>query len=113
MFLMIHGTRVAALISALTCTTGYLLSAQQVQAGPTFLDFPVVIFCEYEQITSAYYFSQLEADGKAIYMTPDRQVGVIRLSGVAEHLDGDRAGTCRDKTLEELRAAGQAFDIKR
>ncbi len=82
--------------------------AQQAQFG----DFPVVIYCEYRGIASAYYFSQL-ADGVAIYLTPDRQAGAITISGTAQRIEGDRPGTCLDKTLEDLRASGQAFDLPR
>lgn len=78
----------------------------------TFADFPVVIFCEYHGTTSAYYFSQL-ADGVAIYITPDRQAGVITIDGTARRIGGDRSGTCLDKTLADLRASGQAFDLPR
>jgi hypothetical protein len=79
---------------------------------PTFADFPVVVYCEYQGITSAYYFSQL-ADGLAVYLTPDRQVGVITIDSTALRIGGDRPGTCLDKTLDELRASGQAFDLPR
>jgi hypothetical protein len=54
------------------------------------------------------------------YTTPRKQissclagVGVISISGVAERIDGDRPGASCDKTLDELRAAGQAFDLPR
>jgi hypothetical protein len=79
---------------------------------PTYADFPVVVYCEYQGITSAYYFSQL-ADGLAVYLTPDRQVGVITIDSTALRIGGDRPGTCLDKTLDELRASGQAFDLPR
>lgn len=82
-------------------------------AEPTFADFPTVIYCEFSGISKAYYFSQLDADGVAVYMTPDRQVGVISIEGVAETIDSDQSGTCRGKTLDDLRAAGQAFDLPR
>lgn len=78
-----------------------------------FADFPFVIFCEFEKIQHAYYFSQVGPDGRAIYLTPDRQIGAITVDGVAERLGGDRPGSCSDKTLADLRAAGQAFDLPR
>lgn len=46
-------------------------------------------------------------------MTPDRQIGVITIDGVARRFDGDRPGSCLDKRPEDLRAAGQAFDLPR
>lgn len=96
--------------SVLAVAAAYISPAQAQQA--TFADFPYVIFCEYQEITSAYYFSQL-VDGQAIYLTPDRQVGMITIDGVAERIGGDRPGSCLDKTLDELRAADQAFDLPR
>ncbi len=77
----------------------------------SFRDFPVVIFCNYNGLEHAYYFSQLDGDGRAIYMTPDRQAGSITLEGIAERIGGDRSGNCAGKTLDELRADGQAFDL--
>jgi hypothetical protein len=80
---------------------------------PTFADFPSVIYCTFEGYQNAYYFSQLDPDGRAIYMTPDRQAGAITIDGVAERVDGERPGSCMGKTLSDLRAAGQAFDLPR
>jgi hypothetical protein len=98
----------------ITCSTLVVLALpSQVRAeAASFRDFPVVIFCNYNDREHAYYFSQLDADGRAIYMTPDRVAGSITLNGVAEPISDDRSGTCADKTLEDLRAAGQAFDLK-
>ncbi|BCP52978.1 hypothetical protein K32_15950 [Kaistia sp. 32K] len=92
---------------------GILSCALPARAAPvSFADFPVVIFCEFSGSTSAYYFSRL-SDGKAIYLTPDRQAGVITIDGEAQRIGGERAGTCLDKTLKELRASGQAFDLRK
>jgi hypothetical protein len=77
----------------------------------SFRDFPVMIFCNYNNLEHAYYFSQLDGDGRAIYITPDRQAGSITLEGIAERIGGDRSGNCAGKTLDELRADGQAFDL--
>jgi hypothetical protein len=102
----------AILIACLSGFVGVSLFARQATAEtPTFRDFPYLIFCEYKKITSAYYFSQLHPDGRAIYMTLESQIGVITLNGLAERVDGDRPGSCRGKTLDELRADGQAFDL--
>jgi hypothetical protein len=110
--LWISSLRRVALIAILSGIVGVGLPGLRAQAQqPSFRDFPYIIFCEYKQITSAYYFSQLQPDGHAIYMTQERQVGVITLDGVAERIDGDRPGSCQGKTLDELRAAGQAFDL--
>ena len=79
----------------------------------SFADFPYVVFCRYEGIDHGYYFSQLGPDGRALYLTPDRQVGAITVDGVAERVGGDQSGSCLGKTLEELRSTGQAFDLPR
>ncbi len=100
---------VAIGIALLAVAHGGLARAQE----PAFAAFPYLIFCEFEGIDHAYYFSRLDPDGRATYMTPDRQVGVISIDGVAERIGGDRPGTCSDKTLDDLRAAGQAFDLPR
>jgi len=76
-------------------------------------DFPFLIYCEYEGLHHAYYFARVGPDGRAIYITPDRQAGMITIDGIAERIGGDRPGSCADKTLEELRGAGQAFDVSR
>ena len=74
-------------------------------------DFPFLIYCQYQGTDHAYYFSQLGEDGRAIYLTPDRQAGIITIDGVAERVGGERPGSCMDKTLSELRSSGQAFDL--
>jgi len=109
---------VARTSKTLAFAAGIALSAA-VQGGPvraqepTFAAFPYLIYCEFEGIEHAYYFSQLDPEGRATFLTPDRQAGVITIGGVAERVGGDRPGTCSDKTLDELRAAGQAFDLPR
>ncbi len=90
-----------------------LYGAQSLAADVSFKDFPYLIYCHYRGIDHAYYFSQLGADGRAIYMTPDRQAGFISITGGAKRVGGDRSGNCLDKTLDELRSAGQAFDLPR
>jgi hypothetical protein len=93
---------------------GAVLPGTQVRAeGPTFRDFPFVVFCEYNGVHHAYYFSRLGTDGRAIYMTPDRLAGSITVQGQAERISGDEGGNCVGKTTEELRASGQAFDLPR
>ena len=103
-----HRLGIAAAVFA---TAGAYLAPARAQQV-TFSDFPYIIYCEYEGISSAYYFSQL-VDGHAVYLTPDRQVGTITIDGVAQRIEGDRPGSCSEKTLDELRGAGQAFDLPR
>ena len=77
----------------------------------SFKDFPYVVYCEYEGVVRAFYFSRLDGDGIAVYLTPDRQAGTISVDGVPRRIGGDQSGTCSDKTLDELRSSGQAFDL--
>jgi hypothetical protein len=77
----------------------------------SFKDFPYLVYCEYEGVARAFYFSRLGSDGIAVYLTPDRQAGTITIDGVARRIGGDTSGTCADKTLDELRTSGQAFDL--
>jgi hypothetical protein len=77
------------------------------------MDFPLVVFCEYEGIGHVYYLSQVNPDGLAVYMTPDRQIGTITAIGTAQRISDDRSGSCKDKTLSDLRSEGRAFDIAR
>jgi len=78
-----------------------------------FQDFPAVVYCEFKGIFHAYYFSQLGADGQVIYLRPDSQGAYITASGLTEPVKGDRPGNCADKTLKDLREAGQAFDLQK
>jgi len=96
---------------AVAFALGLAAHGAPVRAQPvSFGDFPVVIYCEYSGIASAYYFSQL-SNGVAIYLTPDRQAGAITVDGTAHRIGGDRSGSCQDKTLDDLRASKQAFDL--
>lgn len=100
------------IVVAATMVLGVALHGPESSAQDvSFKSFPYLIYCEFEGIARAYYFSKLGADGRAIYMTPDNQAGVITITGVAEAVNGDRAGNCLNKSLKDLRAAGQAFDL--
>jgi hypothetical protein len=108
-----RGTR-RRLSLALAVSLGAPAQADPLRAeAPTFADFSYAIYRQYEGIDHACYFSQLDSDGRATYMTPDRQVGVISIDGAAEQVGGDQAGSCRDRTLDDLRASGQALDLVR
>ena len=77
----------------------------------SFKDFPYLIYCESEGIAHAFYFSKLSPDGIAIYLTPDRQAGMITIEGVGHRVGGEQSGSCSDKTLDDLRSSGQAYDL--
>lgn len=79
----------------------------------SFKDFPFLIYCEVQGIDKAFYFSKLETDGVAFYLTPDRQAGTITIDGAAHRVGGDQSGTCAGKTLDDLRTSGQAYDLSK
>ena len=111
--LAVGSCKSAAAVASLLAIIGMLPGTQVRADEASFADFPYVIYCEYEGIQHAYYFSQFGPDGRAIYLTPDRQAGAITIDGVAERIGGERSGSCVDKTLDDLRSSGQAFDLPR
>ena len=107
---MIRITAFAAL-TLLQFAIAYNSQASASEAA--FSDFPFMVHCELNGIDRAYYLSKIDPDGVATYISPDRQAGTITVSGEAKPVGGDWAGSCSGKTLEELRAAGQAYDLQR
>ena len=89
------------------------ISYSETLAGELLEDFPFVVTCEYKGLHHAYYLSRLGPDGVATYITPDRLAGTISIDGEAKARGEGQVGSCLGKTLKELRASGQAFDIKR
>ena len=77
----------------------------------SYKDFPYLIYCESQGVDHAFYFSRLGADGVAIYLTPDRQAGMITVEGVGHRVGGEQSGSCSNKTLDDLRSSGQAYDL--
>lgn len=82
-------------------------------ADVSIADFPFLLSCEVGGALHAYYLSRIDKDGTAVYMTPARQAGTITLTGKAKQVFGEMAGSCVGKTLEQLRAAGQAQYLPR
>lgn len=78
----------------------------------SFEDFPFLVRCELNGVIHAYYLSKIGPDGVAVYITPDNQAGTITIRGKAEPVGGDWSGSCAGKTLEQLRSAGQAYDLQ-
>ena len=76
-------------------------------------EFPFLLACEVGGVLHVYYLSRIGEDGTAVYITPAGQAGTITLSGKAKQVGGERAGSCVGKTLEQLRAAGQAHYLPR
>ena len=77
----------------------------------SFTDFPFMVHCQNSGFDRAYYLAKIDPDGVAVYISPDNMAGTITLHGPAEPVGGDGAGNCAGKTIAELRAAGQAFDL--
>ncbi len=82
-------------------------------AGDTNITHPLVIVCELKGVQHFLYLDRITADGTATYMTPSGQFANIAAGGVVSR-GGQAAveGNCTGKTLEELRAAGQAFSFR-
>ena len=76
-------------------------------------EFPFQLSCDVGGALHVYYLSRIDKDGTAVYMTPARQAGTITLTGKAKQVFGEMAGSCVGKTLEQLRAAGQAYYLPR
>ncbi|MBD9648163.1 hypothetical protein IB267_07325 [Ensifer sp. ENS09] len=97
-----------------------LLVAASVQAfgssahaeGVLFDQFPFAVACEYKGTQHAFYLSKVTEDGTATYMASDNFAGTITLHGEAKAVGSDAGGSCLGTTLAELRASGQARDIK-
>ena len=77
------------------CLPGY--RTQAFAQDLSFKDFPYLVYCELQGIDHAYYFSKLGADGVAIYLTPDRQAGMITIDGVAHKVGGRAVGNLRQQ----------------
>ncbi|SEI14424.1 hypothetical protein SAMN05216228_102719 [Rhizobium tibeticum] len=89
-----------------------LLSSPPAYAQDPFDDFPLVISCENKGTYHAFYLSRVTKDGTATYSASDRIAGTITLDGKAKAVGGSDGGSCVGKTLKELRASGQAHDLK-
>jgi hypothetical protein len=81
-------------------------------ADDAFEKFPLVILCKYKDTSHAFYLSRVAQDGVATYVASDRIAGTVTLDGQAKAIGGEGGGTCVGKTLQELRASGQAHDLK-
>lgn len=80
--------------------------------GNLFDQFPFAVACEYRGTQHAFYLSKVTADGTATYMASDNFAGTITLTGEAKAVGAEQGGTCLGKTIQELRASGQARDIR-
>lgn len=81
-------------------------------AAEPFQHFPLVISCEHKGSYHAFYFTRLLQDGTATYVASDKIAGTITLKGEAKAVGSPSGGSCVGKTLEQLRSAGQTYDVK-
>lgn len=77
-----------------------------------FSQFPLVIHCKSNETYHAFYISRISRGGVATYVASDRIAGTITLDGQAKAIGGAGGGSCVGKTLAELRASHQAYDLK-
>lgn len=90
------------------------LSVTTVQAQDNPFDqFPLVIQCKHEETYHAFYISRVSRDGVATYVASERIAGTITIDGKAKAVGVEAAGSCVGKTLAELRASRQTYDLKR
>lgn len=89
------------------------ISISETHASEPLEDFPFLISCEYKGMHHAFYFSKLDSGGVATYINPSRLAGTISVGGTAKTLGEPIGGSCLGKTLEQLRASGQAHDLRR
>lgn len=101
----------AGLVRAQALLAVFPLAAADAQDDP-FSQFPLVIHCKYNETYHAFYISRVSQDGVATYVASDRIAGTITLDGQAKAIGGAGGGSCVGKTLVELRASQQAYDLK-
>ncbi|MGZ2456016.1 hypothetical protein [Rhizobium sp. IY2] len=101
----------AGLIAAPALAAVFPLHAVHAEDDP-FSQFPLVIHCKYNETYHAFYISRVSQDGVATYVASDRIAGTITLDGQAKAIGGAGGGSCVGKTLVELRASQQAYDLK-
>lgn len=77
-----------------------------------FADFPFMVRCENKGIDRVFYLAKINPNGVAVYVSPDRQAGLVTIDGPAQPVGGDGSGSCTGKTIKQLRDAGQAFDLR-
>jgi len=94
------------------CLLPTLAAAQESVADP-FDVFPLAVHCELKKVQHIFYLSRVDANRVATYISPGRVAGTIAVDGTAQRVGGVQAGSCKNKTLKELRDSKQAIDTKR
>lgn len=110
-----HRTRFSSLAVYILTAAGISLCHGSVaNAQGPLDDFPLVITCQNKDTYHVFYLSRVAKDGTATFTASDRLAGTITVSGPAKAVgDALAGGSCAGKSLEELRASGQARDAKR
>ncbi|MCZ6859758.1 MAG: hypothetical protein O7I42_05685 [Alphaproteobacteria bacterium] len=101
------------LTTAATCVAILWLASEAttVQASEQVTTYPHVIRCELKGVWHFAYLDRVEADGRAVYITPSRMAASITKGGVIRR-KGAITGSCAGKTLKELVARGEAHFIR-
>ena len=79
---------------------------------PTLADFPFMVHCKHSGTDRAFYLAIVTPAGVAVYISPDRKAGTVTIRGPAVPVGGDGAGSCAGKTIQQLKEAGQAFNLR-
>jgi hypothetical protein len=90
--------------------TGTVAHAQEPQNPLD--EFPIVVMCKSKSTYLAFHLSRITQDGTATYVASDKMVGTITLQGHAKAAGGQGGGDCVGKTLDDLRASGQAVYLR-
>ena len=105
-------SRQPALVAMIVFQFAAMFSFQTRAASETsFTDFPFMVHCKHSGTDRAFYLAKISLDDVAVYISPDRLAGTITIRGPAKPVSGDGAGSCTGKTIQQLREAGQAFDL--
>ena len=89
------------------------LALAQSDGADPFAVFPIAVRCELKKVQHIFYLARIDANGVALYISPGRSAGTITVDGTAQRIGGDQAGSCKDKTLEQLRESKQTIDTPR
>ncbi len=102
-----------SLTIAATCAAMFLLvgEAAKVVAAEQDGAYPHVIMCELKGVRHFAYLDRVDADGRAIYITPSGKAGAVPKDGTVGRV-GNVAGSCAGKTLQDLVTDGQALFIR-
>ena len=103
--------RQTVLVAAIVFQFGAVFSFQTRAASElSFADFPFMVHCEHCGMIALSTWRN-HPDGVAVYISPYRQAGTVTIHGPAQPVGGDWSGSCAGKTIQQLRDAGQAFDL--